>query len=70
MTDDDAVIVGLRRVAFAAGRSPRTISRWRQRGLLPAAKNGPFNNSPLTVRAGELDRLCRGRERGEPDSSR
>lgn len=69
MTDDD-IIVGLKRVAYAAGRSPRTISRWRQRGLLPGAKDGPFANNPLMVRTAELDRLCRRAERGERDRSK
>lgn len=66
---DDTIIIGIKRVAHAAGRSPRTISRWRRLGLLPSAKAGPFDNNPLIVRASELDRLCR-RERGETDPSR
>lgn len=64
---DDTIIVGRKRVAHAAGRSPQTISRWIKRGIIEVAKDGPFANSLLQVRAAELKRLrrCEHDDRGD-----
>lgn len=54
---DETFIVGRKRIAYAAGRSPRTISRWLKRGIIPAEKDGPHENNLLMVRAADLRRL-------------
>jgi hypothetical protein len=54
---DDTIIIGRARIAHALGRSERTVTRWIQRGVLPAAKDGPFDNNILRVRSADLQRL-------------
>jgi hypothetical protein len=54
-----AIIRGRARVAFEAHKSERTISRWIQRGILQATKDGPFANNLLEVRAADLERVKR-----------
>jgi hypothetical protein len=44
MKNSSIVVVGRKRIARELGRSPRPITRWLQRGLLPASKAGPLAN--------------------------
>jgi hypothetical protein len=57
---------GRKRIAFAVGRSERTISRWIKKGILPPLKAGPFRNSILEFRDADLERLTH-RDQGEGD---
>jgi hypothetical protein len=57
MSSDDKMVRGRAEIAQALGRSEKTVSRWVERGVLPSRKAGPFPNSPLVVRASEIDRL-------------
>lgn len=54
---DDSLISGRKRIAHAAGKSERTITRWVRKGVLPATKDGPFRNNLLRVRAADLEKL-------------
>ncbi|MGE3995702.1 MAG: hypothetical protein AB7F37_08905 [Variibacter sp.] len=56
MTESNA-IRGRSEIAAALGRSEKTISRWHALGILPTRKAGPFENSPLVVRAEDVARL-------------
>lgn len=47
-----------KQIAHAAGVSEKTISRWVQRGLLPAAKPGG-RTSPLRIEHADLLRLLK-----------
>ena len=57
MTNASGTIRGRKRIAHKAGRSPRTIDRWVSRGILAVAKDGPFENSALIVRAADVSAL-------------
>jgi hypothetical protein len=57
MNDDTVIITGRDRIAYELGRSERTVTRWIARGVLPASKEGPFENNLLRVRSGDLQRL-------------
>jgi hypothetical protein len=50
-------IIGRARIAHLLGRSERTISRWIRRGILPASKDGPFDNNLLKVSVADLEKL-------------
>lgn len=54
---DTTIAKGRARIAFAAGRSEKTISRWIRRGILPVFKLGPFGNSILCARLADLKKL-------------
>jgi hypothetical protein len=54
---DGAIITGRARIAHEAKRSERTITEWVKRGVLPAVKSGPFENSVLEVRRADLERI-------------
>lgn len=54
---NEHIIRGRAEIAYRLGRSERTVSRWINRGILPARKHGPFPNSLLEVRAADLERL-------------
>jgi hypothetical protein len=57
LKEPSVLIVGRDAIAEALGLSAKTVSRLIVRGLLPAAKNGPFPNSKLTARASDIARL-------------
>jgi hypothetical protein len=61
----ETVIIGRAHIAHALGRSERTVTRWVQRGVLPASKDGLFQNNVLQVRAADVQRLKHGE--GEDD---
>lgn len=57
MTDESKIIVGRARIAYELGRSERTVSRWKRRGILSIAKDGPFQNNLMQARRSDLERL-------------
>lgn len=57
---DVVFVISRARIAHELGRSERTVSRWIRQGVLPVTKCGPFKNSPLRVRAADLERLASG----------
>jgi hypothetical protein len=59
MSEQDQTIIGRARIAHELGRSERTVTRWITRGVLPAAKAGPFSNNLLEVRRADLEQLKR-----------
>lgn len=58
MNDGDEIIIGRAEIAHRLGVDEKTTSRWIAAGALPARKAGPFANSPLVVRAADLDDLA------------
>ncbi len=52
-------IRGLENIATRLGRDTSTVRRWIDRGVLAAAKGGPFTNSPLIVTVEEIERIRR-----------
>jgi hypothetical protein len=53
------VVRGRAEIAEALGLSERTVSRLIERGVLPARKRGPFQNSELVVDIDDIDRVRR-----------
>jgi hypothetical protein len=54
---DDPIIRGRAEVAAALGVTERTVTRLVERGILPARKCGPFQNSPLAVSLQDIERV-------------
>jgi hypothetical protein len=63
-SEEAAPLLGRKRIAHAIGRSPRTVSRWIKKGILPPMRSGPFKNSLLLLDGADLERISRG-DQGE-----
>jgi hypothetical protein len=51
------MITGRARIAYELGRSERTVSRWKRRGILSIVKDGPFQNNLMQASRSDLERL-------------